>query len=147
MAPFVAAGVLPFVLLPFADVSLSDPRVLGAAAIALAIIVLALEVPWPRLPAWPQAIPPLAYFVLVALLRDASGGSPSIFDSLVLVPVSWFAIYGTGAELAVSILGLGATLIVPAVIIGPPAYDTQAARAGERGVDRSPRSSDRRFTR
>jgi diguanylate cyclase (GGDEF)-like protein/PAS domain S-box-containing protein len=125
LAPFVVAGALPFVLLPFADVSVTDPRVLAAAAIVLAIICLALKAPWERLPAWPQAILPLAYFVIVALLRDASGGSPSIFDSLVLVPVSWFAIYGTGIELALSIIGLGLTLMLPALIIGPPAYDTQ----------------------
>ena len=73
IAPFVAAGVLPFALVPVAGLSYADPRVAIAAAMVPLIIGAALLVPWERLPAWPQAIPPLAYFVILALLRDASG--------------------------------------------------------------------------
>lgn len=124
IAPFVLGGVLPFALLPFADVSFTDARVLIAAAIVPIDISLVFLVPWSRFPAWPQAILPLSYFAIVALLRDAGGGGPSIFDPLVALPVTWFAIYGTLGELAVSVLGMGLTLVLPAALVGPPTYDS-----------------------
>ncbi len=117
IAPFVAAGLLPFALVPVAGLSYADPRVAIAAAMVPIVVGSALFVPWERFPAWPQAILPLAYFVILALLRDAGGGAPSVFDPLLSIPVTWFAIYGTGRELAVSIVALGLTLLVP--LIGP----------------------------
>jgi diguanylate cyclase (GGDEF)-like protein/PAS domain S-box-containing protein len=123
-AALVLAGILPFVLLPFAGVSLTEPRVLIAAALVPVLIAAALRAPWGRLPAWTQAIPPLAYFVVVGLLRDASEGTSSIFDPLVALPVIWFAIYGTGREVAVSIVAMALTLILPTIVIGPTHVDT-----------------------
>jgi diguanylate cyclase (GGDEF)-like protein/PAS domain S-box-containing protein len=125
LAPFALAGLLPFALIPFADVNVTDPRVLIAAAIVLVDIALALRMPWGRLPAWPQAILPLTYFIIIALLRDASGVSPGIFGPLVILPVTWFAIYGTGRELAVSIFVLAMTLILPIALIGGSTYGSQ----------------------
>jgi diguanylate cyclase (GGDEF)-like protein/PAS domain S-box-containing protein len=124
IAPFVLAGLLPFALLPFSHDAVSDPRVLIAAALVPIDIAALLLVPWARLPAWPQALLPLSYFVIIALLRDANGAA-SIFDPLVILPVTWFAIYGTGRELAVSIVGLGLTLFAPIVVIGGPSYNSE----------------------
>jgi diguanylate cyclase (GGDEF)-like protein/PAS domain S-box-containing protein len=124
IAPFVLAGLVPFALLPFAGVSATDPRVLIAAAMVPVVIALALRVPWGRLPAWPQAILPLSYFIIIALLRDASGDSPSVFGALVILPVTWFAIYGTGRELAVAIVVMATTLILPIAVIGGSTYPT-----------------------
>jgi diguanylate cyclase (GGDEF)-like protein/PAS domain S-box-containing protein len=121
---FVLGALLPFALLPFADTSVTDPRVLLAAGLAaVLILVVVAGLPWGRLPAWTQAVPVLAYFVVVGLLRDASEGSTSIFDPLVALPVVWFAVYGTGRELAVSILAMALTLTLP-VLIGEPHTDT-----------------------
>jgi diguanylate cyclase (GGDEF)-like protein/PAS domain S-box-containing protein len=121
--PFVLGAILPFVLLPFAATSVTDPRVLAAAALTPILIALVLELSWARLPAWTQAVPLLAYFVVVGLLRDASEGSSSIFDPLVALPVVWFAVFGTGRELAVSIVAMALTLTVP-VVVGEPLTDT-----------------------
>ena len=120
---FVLGAILPFVLLPFAATSATDPRVLIAAAIAAVLIALVLGLPWDRLPVWTEAVPLLAYFVVVGLLRDASEGSSSIFDPLVALPVVWFAIYGTGRELAVSIVAMALALTLP-VVIGEAHTDT-----------------------
>ena len=121
--PFVLGALLPFVLLPFADISVSDPRVLIAVAITPVLIAAVLGLPWARLPVWSQAVPVLAYFVVVGLLRDASEGHSSIFDPLVALPVVWFAVFGTGRELALSIVAMGLTLTLP-VVIGEPHTDT-----------------------
>ena len=84
---FVLGAILPFLLLPFAATSVTDPRVLVAAGLTPILIALVLELPWARLPAWTQAVPLLAYFVVVGLLRDASEGSSSIFDPLVALVI------------------------------------------------------------
>jgi diguanylate cyclase (GGDEF)-like protein/PAS domain S-box-containing protein len=114
--PFALGALLPFLLLPFAGISASDPRVVVAEVLAALLIVLVYAVPWPRLPAWSQAVPLLGYFVVVGLLRDASEGHSSIFDPLVALPVVWFALYGTGRELALSVIAMGLTLTLPVVI-------------------------------
>jgi diguanylate cyclase (GGDEF)-like protein/PAS domain S-box-containing protein len=124
IAPFVAAAILPFALVPAAGLSFADPRVAIAAAMVPLIAASALLVPWERLPAWPQAIVPLSYFVILALLRDASGSTPSVFDPLLAIPIAWFAIYGTGRELALSIVGMGLTLLLPMVLPGHAGYDS-----------------------
>jgi diguanylate cyclase (GGDEF)-like protein/PAS domain S-box-containing protein len=120
---FALGAILPFVLLPFAATPVNDPRVLLAAAITAVLLGLVIALPWARLPAWTQAVPLLTYFVVVALLRDASEGSSSLFDPLVALPVVWFAVYGTGRELAVSIVAMALTLVMP-VVIGEAHTDT-----------------------
>ena len=121
--PFALGAVLPFLLLPFAGISATDPRVLVAAALSAALILMVYGLPWSRLPMWSQAVPLLGYFVVVGLLRDASEGHSSIFDPLVALPVVWFALYGTGRQLAVSVLAMGLTLTLP-VLIGEAHIDT-----------------------
>ena len=90
--PFVLRGVLPFVLLPFAATSVTDPQVLVAAALVPRSCRCCPRAPWARIPAWTQAVPLLAYFVVD---RDSCGtrarASSSIFDPLVAMPVVWFA--------------------------------------------------------
>lgn len=123
IAPFVAAGILPFALVPVAGLSFADPRIAIAAAMVPIVVGLVLLVPWERLPAWPQAILPLSYFVVIALLRDAGGSTPSVFDPLLVIPIAWFAIYGTGRELALSVVGMGITLALPMILPGHMGYD------------------------
>jgi diguanylate cyclase (GGDEF)-like protein/PAS domain S-box-containing protein len=125
IAPFVLAGVLPFILLPAAGLSFADPRVAIAAGMVPLIVCSTLLVPWERFPAWPQAIPPLAYFVILALLRDAGGDAQSVFDPLLAIPITWFAIYGTGRELAVSIAAMGLTLLLPLIQSGYDINDSE----------------------
>jgi diguanylate cyclase (GGDEF)-like protein/PAS domain S-box-containing protein len=79
-------------------------------------------VSWWRLPGWAQAAPPLLYFAIVALLRDATGAETSIFTALVILPVFWFALYGTRPQLLVSVAGVFVTLAAPALIVGAPDY-------------------------
>jgi diguanylate cyclase (GGDEF)-like protein/PAS domain S-box-containing protein len=132
IAAYVVAMVLPFALVPFADISGTDPRVLIATAVAAAQILVVLGgLPWKRLPTWSQAVPVFAYFVVVGLLRDASEGHSSIFDPLVALPVIWLAIYGSPRQLALSIGAMGLTLTLP-VLIGDAHTDTgrQFLRAG-----------------
>ncbi|GGF29366.1 putative bifunctional diguanylate cyclase/phosphodiesterase [Subtercola lobariae] len=112
---FVAAAVLPF------DIGVTD---LVAPAVAMLVIVaLALFLPWQRLPRWVQAVPVLLFFVVIVLLRGLSD-STSGFDPLVLLPVLWFALYGTRVEVALSGFATAAVLIVPLTLPSGPASVT-----------------------
>src|SRR5262245_17761568 len=73
-APFAAVGLLALgatVLPPRPD---DWSYVWAAAALTVVIATVAVLTPWSRLPRWTYAIPPLAYFVVIALLREASDG-------------------------------------------------------------------------
>jgi two-component system sensor histidine kinase/response regulator len=71
---------------------------------------------------------PLVYFLVVALLRHASFGVISGFMPLLLLPVVWLALYGTRRELAVGLVTMAVTLLVPFVIFGDPRYPSSAVR-------------------
>jgi diguanylate cyclase (GGDEF)-like protein len=65
------------------------------------------------MPTWSQAIPALIPFVMVALVRSSHESVTAAYTPVVLLPVIWFAFYGTRGQLLVSIVGLGVTLAIP----------------------------------
>ena len=46
-----------------------------ATGLTVLIALVGLLTPWSRLPRWSFIVPPLAYFVVVAILREANDGS------------------------------------------------------------------------
>ena len=121
-APFVGVMILAIAVLPL------PPAGDGLAEIALASALTALIVgtvwfaPWHRLPAFAEVVPPLSYFVVVALLRESQGGALSGYSVLAMLPVLWLALYGTRDQLAIGLAGLGAVFFVPLVLLGAPEY-------------------------
>src|SRR3954451_2994020 len=97
--PFLAATAVGFVLVPVAKGPVDAGEVVVAAAIVALIAAAVAFVPWDRVPRTTGVLPPLAYFVVIALLRDATGGSISGYASLVLLPVLWVALYGERPDL------------------------------------------------
>jgi diguanylate cyclase (GGDEF)-like protein len=120
-APFFGAGLLPFATLPLPPTMGSPLLVVAAAALTGLIGVTSIYAPWERLPHFAQAVPPLAYFVVVALLRDAEGGATG-YATLAMLPVFWLALYGTRLELGIGIVGVVATFFAPLLLIGAPEY-------------------------
>jgi diguanylate cyclase (GGDEF)-like protein len=125
--PWVTAGVLACVFLP----ALPDwPSTGDLIALALVPVIVgsALLLPWERLPTWSQAIPPLLTFVMVALVRSSHESVTAAYTPVVLLPVIWFAFYGTRGQLLVSVIGLGITLAIPSPSFdGYPALEPLAA--------------------
>jgi diguanylate cyclase (GGDEF)-like protein len=113
LLPWVAAGVLAFALLPLLPGGVGETRNLIAGALAPVIVIAALVVPWERLPAWTQAVPALVPFVMVALIRSVEESTEAAYTPVVLLPVFWFALYGTRGELLVSVIAVGVTLSIP----------------------------------
>jgi diguanylate cyclase (GGDEF)-like protein len=120
-APFLGAGVLPFATLPLPP-AINSPTLVAVAALLTALIVVTcIYAPWHRLPHFAQAVPPLAYFIVIALLRDAESGATG-YATLAMLPVFWLALYGTRTELGIGIAGVVATFFAPLLLIGPPEY-------------------------
>jgi diguanylate cyclase (GGDEF)-like protein len=90
---------------------------IGLALIPV-VVLTALFLPWERLPTWMQAIPLLIPFAAVAVVRSSHESVTAAYTPVVLLPVIWFAFYGTRKQLSFSILALGATLAIPS-----PAFD------------------------
>ena len=121
--PFVVAGAIGYLAVPLLP-GTDAPGNLIAAAMVPILIAAALLVPWNRLPAWPQALPPLAVFLMVGLVRDAEGATASIytFTPVVLLPVFWFALYGTRTQLVISVLAVGVTFAFPTDAVSGGGY-------------------------
>ena len=114
--PFLAATAVGFALLPVSQGHI-DPLEVSLAAVVVGLIALAMYfVPWDRLPRTASVLPPLAYFIVVALLRDASGGSASGYASLVLLPVLWVTLYGERPDLIAVLAGVWATFVIPILV-------------------------------
>src|SRR4051812_47763307 len=84
--PFLAATAVAFALLPVSGSKVDAGEVVVAAGI-FGLIGLAVYLgPWEHIPRTASVLPPLAYFIVVALLRDASGGSSAGGSGLRLLP-------------------------------------------------------------
>lgn len=121
-APFLGAMLLALAVYPLPPAG-HDPTALVAAALLSALIVLTARfVPWAKLPRFAEVVPPLAYFVVIALLRESDGEGQSAYGVLAMLPVFWLALYGTRRDLAVAMAGVGAVFLAPLVLVGAPAY-------------------------
>ncbi len=92
------------------------------AALSGLTVVLAIALPWPRLPSWADAAPPLLYFLAAGALRHATGGSESGYSPLFLMPVLWFALFGTRRQVGVAVGALAVAMLVPIILVGEPVY-------------------------
>ena len=119
---FAAAGCLCLALglIPFPDDRPSD----AVAAIVGFVVLTAMAflLSWSRLPTWTWPLIPVGYIGVVALLRDAQGGKSSGLIYLFFLPVVWLALYGRRAHLVVGMGAMGLALVLPMIVVGPPAY-------------------------
>ena len=110
--PWLTAGVLACGFLPL----LPDWPTTGdliALAMVPVIVGSAVVLPWERLPTWSQAVPPMVPFAMVALVHGSHDSVTTAYTPVVLLPVIWFAFYGTRRQLLVSVLLVGVTLAIP----------------------------------
>ena len=96
MAPFAVVALVAFVAVILVGTGSRGGQVIAAGLLVPLLVASVYLVPWWRLPAWAQAAPPLLYFVIVALLRDAAGADASIFTALVLFRCSGSRSTGRG---------------------------------------------------
>jgi len=128
VTPFVAAGLVA-VAAGIVNLGSADAGwLVTGTALSVLTVVLALAVPWSRLPRWTDALPPLLYLVAVAAIRHGAGGVGSGYAPLFLIPILWIALYGDRAQLLVAIAALVALVAAPIILVGEPAYPAQEWR-------------------
>ena len=113
---------LAFIVYPLPPNGGDSSALLAAAVLNALIVVGALVTPWRRLPDFAEIVPPFTYFIVIALLREADGGGNSSYGVLAMLPVFWFALYGTRRQLAVSIIGVASVFLTPLLLVGAPEY-------------------------
>jgi signal transduction histidine kinase len=128
-APFLAIALLAFAAVPISSQPLNEPPVIAAAVLLAAIAAAVFFVPWHRLPPYATAVPPITYFLVVALLVQSAGGGPSGYVPLALLPIFWLALYGTRSELAIAMVAAFSMFVAPLVFIHDRAYSEADLRA------------------
>jgi GGDEF domain-containing protein len=121
-APFLVAMAVSFAALRLPAGKRDAEELIAAGALNLFLIGLVIALPWRHLPRSADLLPPLMYMVVVALLRDGLGGAGSAYETLLILPVLWLAMYGRRLQLAVGLIGVGLLLTMPIVLIGAPQY-------------------------
>ena len=128
LLPWVGSGVLAFVLLPLLPDAINLENLLAGLLIPVSV-VLALVPRWERHPAWMQAVPCLLPFVMIGLVRAGNDSAVVAYSPVVLLPVFWFALYGTRPQLLVSVIGVGITYAIPSPALSGGGYPATEAIA------------------
>jgi hypothetical protein len=116
----VAIGTILVALVPFPH---HARREIGVAGVVFFVLLAAaFLLPWERLPDWAWLVIPIGYIAVIAIIRDAQGGSNSGLIVLYLLPIVWLALYGRRLHLLVGLFCMDLALLVPVLMVGPPKY-------------------------
>jgi diguanylate cyclase (GGDEF)-like protein len=119
-APWLAAGLLAFTFIPLqGEIKTGDLVATGLLAL---FIVMAVVLPWNRLPTWVQAVPILLPFAMEIAIRVSHDSAIIAYTPVTLLPVFWFALYGTRGQLLISMLAVGIVYAVPSPAVDGGAY-------------------------
>lgn len=128
IAPFAGVAIIAVVLALLPPISSNSAFCVAAAVVTIAVIASAILIPWGRLADWCQAMVPLAFFIVIALLRHGGGGAMSAFVALVMLPILWMAIYGNRTQLRLAMAGTAVTILAPMFVLGAPLYPSASWR-------------------
>lgn len=95
---------------------------LGGVAVTLATALAALAVRSVRHGRWLRYLPLLMFLVAVQMLRAADGNGAAGFGPLLILPVVWYALYGSRVGLCLALTGVAAVQFGPLIFVGPPQY-------------------------
>ena len=116
----VAVGTVLIAVIPFPHESRREISIAGFLFFVL--VAAAFLLPWERLPDWAWLIIPIGYIAVLAIIRDAQGGSDSGLVVVYLLPIVWLSLYGRRLHLLVGLFCLDLALLVPLLIVGAPKY-------------------------
>jgi hypothetical protein len=116
----VAVGTVLIALVPFPHDARREISIAGVLFFAL--VAAAFLVPWERLPEFAWLIIPVGYIAVIAIIRDAQGGSHSGLVGVYLLPIVWLSLYGRRLHLLVGLFCLDLALLIPVLLVGAPKY-------------------------
>ncbi|MEP6640650.1 MAG: sensor domain-containing diguanylate cyclase [Gaiellales bacterium] len=105
------------------ETSATNWELVVAAAVGVAVLAaVAAVLPWSSLPPATVLVLPITIDLVIAMLRQAQGGSTSGYGPLVILPVVWVGL--TQGRRAVAAMSCCTTLVfaLPLVLIGAPLY-------------------------
>jgi PAS domain S-box-containing protein len=111
----VLVGVIPFP-------SGAREEIIIALLLFFLLVTTAFVLPWDRLPSGAWLIVPIGYMAVIALIRDAQGGSDSELVIVYLLPIVWMSLYGKRLHLLVGLFCMDLALMVPVLLVGAPNY-------------------------
>jgi PAS domain S-box-containing protein len=79
---------------------------------------------------WLRYLPLLLFLVAVQMLRAADGDGAAGFGPLLVLPVVWYALYGSRLAVYLALGGAAAVLFGPLILIGSPRYPVTLWRSG-----------------
>ncbi len=118
----VAIGTVLIAVIPFPHDARREISIAGVLFFAL--VAAAFLLPWERLPDWAWLIIPIGYIAVIAIIRDAQGGTHSGLVVVYLLPIVWLSLYGRRLHLLVGLFCLDLALLVPVLLVGSPKYPT-----------------------
>jgi len=120
LASLVGVGTVLIGLIPYPHAGRRE--ILVAGILFFVLVSAAFLLPWERLPGWSWLSIPVGYMAVIALIRDAQGGSTSGLVVVYLLPIVWLAMYGRRMHLVVGLVCMYLALIVPVLTVGRPKY-------------------------
>jgi diguanylate cyclase (GGDEF)-like protein len=125
VGPLIGGTLMALLVLALSHTSSNEDTmlILRAATLTAATVTATALLPWNRLPAALQAAPPILYMLVAFLLGQATGGSQSVYEQLILLPVLWLAVYGTSLEVALGLVAVATVLLAPVAVPGAAAQD------------------------
>lgn len=120
--PFVACAVIGYLTLLVPPVIASTSELVITGVLMVVVVGGAVALPWERLPVWSHSIMPLAFFAVIALMRDSSGATSSALTPMVAIPVLWLVLFGDHWALHVAAIATALVFVLPVLLVGPPAY-------------------------
>lgn len=122
LAPFGLLMLLAFAFVPLSGVPVHAGPLLAAAGTMVAISAVTLLTRWEAFDPRIRFLPALACLAVIALLREAEGGTSTAIGVLPLIPVLWAALYASQGALLVSVAGVAVMFLAPLLIVGSPRY-------------------------
>jgi PAS domain S-box-containing protein len=116
----VALGTVLVGIIPFPHGARHE--ILIALLLFFLLLMTAFGLPWERLPNWAWLVIPIGYMAVIALIRDAQGGSDSQLVIVYLLPIVWMSLYGRRLHLLVGLFCMDLALMVPVLLVGAPNY-------------------------
>ena len=128
------AWIAIFTLVAFAAVGLQTTGtdwawVEGAAAVGIVLIAAASRLDWSALPATALIALPIGCDLMIALLRQAQGGSASGYSPLVILPVAYVGLKLGRVHVAAITAVTAGLFAIPVLVLGAPMYPSSGWRA------------------
>jgi diguanylate cyclase (GGDEF)-like protein len=108
LVPSFIAAFLPFALLWMPGTHWRAVPVIAAALLTVVIAGIASAVPSGRLPGWMPCALSFAYLLVYLLLETSRG--PTGMAPMVLLPLFWLGLYGSGRQMCFLLAGIAAIL-------------------------------------